>query len=90
MLRSIPNLNIVVPVDAHEAIDAIMAAYKTQGPFYIRLGRSKVPTIDNKNKFVLGKGYILEEGKDLAIIACGIMVNQALLANQLLKKKNLT
>ncbi|MCM8773563.1 MAG: transketolase family protein [Candidatus Omnitrophica bacterium] len=86
-LRPIPNIKIIVPCDALEAGEAIKVTYRTEGPFYIRLGRAKVPTIDNKKDFVLGEGYILEEGKDLAIIACGIMVNEALIANQILKKK---
>ncbi|MCM8756585.1 MAG: transketolase family protein, partial [Candidatus Omnitrophica bacterium] len=81
------NIKIIVPCDAPESAEAIKVAYKTEGPFYIRLGRAKVPTIENKKDFVLGEGYVLEEGKDLAIIACGIMVNEALIANQILKKK---
>jgi len=89
-LRAIPNIRIVVPSDGPETKDAVSAAYETNGPFYIRLGRAKIPTIENKKKFVLGKGYILEEGRNLAIVACGIMVNQALLANQALKKKGLS
>ncbi len=90
ILRSIPNIRIVVPADAPEARDAIISAYNTEGPFYIRLGRAKVPTIQNKRPFALGKGYILEEGKDLAIIACGIMVYQALEANKILKEKGIS
>ncbi|MDD5584691.1 MAG: transketolase family protein [Candidatus Omnitrophica bacterium] len=89
-LRAIPNMRIVVPADAPEARDAVIAAYENEGPFYIRLGRSKVTTIEKKKKFVLGKSYILEEGNDLAIIACGFLVNEALLANEILKKKGIS
>ncbi|MBU0694812.1 MAG: transketolase family protein [Candidatus Omnitrophica bacterium] len=86
-LRAIPNVKIVVPCDAEETKNAVIAAYKTDGPFYIRLGRSKVPTIDKKKDFVLGKGYIVEEGRDLAIISCGIMVYESLVALNFLKEK---
>jgi transketolase len=87
-LRPIPNIKIVVPGDAHEARDAVISAYNTPGPFYIRLGRSKVPTLGGKKEFVLGKGYILEEGRDIAMVACGIMVWEALGAGKILREKN--
>ncbi len=89
-LRPIPHIRIIVPADAPEARDAVLAAYETEGPFYIRLGRAKVPTIKNRPKFVLGKGYVLKEGKDLAIIACGIMVEEALKAREILKEKGIS
>ncbi len=89
-LRAIPNMRIIVPCDAPETRDAVISAYENSGPFYIRLGRAKVPTIDGKKKFELGRGYLIEEGKDLAIIACGIMVNEALLANRILKEKGIS
>ena len=89
-LRSIPNIKIIVPADAPETKEAIISAYRNQGPFYIRLGRSKVTTINKKKKFALGKGYVLEEGKDLAIIACGIMVNEVLKAQHILKEKGIS
>lgn len=88
-MRSIPQMKVVVPCDAQETAQAVISAYKTPGPFYIRIGRAKVPEIEGKKEFVLGKGYFLEEGKDLAIIACGLMVYQAKLALEILKKENL-
>jgi len=89
-VRSIPGMRVVVPCDGPETKAAILAAYKEKGPFYIRIGRSKVPTIEGKPKFSLGKGYILEEGKDVAIIACGMMVSQGRLAMEILKKQGLS
>lgn len=89
-LRAIPNIKIVVPVDAWETRSAVIAAYEQEGPFYIRLGRSKVTTIENKKDFSLGKGYTLSEGKDIAIVACGIMVYEALMASEALKKKGIS
>jgi len=88
--RAIPNMQIIVPCDGPETKDAVVAAYKNAGPFYIRLGRSKVPTIADKKKFVFGKGYYLREGDDLAIIATGMMVNEALKASDMLKDKGIS
>jgi len=86
-MRSIPKMKVIVPCDAYETRDAVLAAYKEKGPFYIRIGRGKVPTIENKKKFILGKGYILEEGKDIAIFFSGLMGDQAKRALSLLKKE---
>ena len=87
LMRVIPNMNIIIPCDGPQTREAVVAVSQTPGPFYLRLGRPKVPTIENKGKFELGKAQILAEGKDLTIIACGIMVNEALIAaNNLLKK----
>lgn len=80
LMRVIPNMNIIVPCDGPQTRQAVIAAVNTDGPFYIRLGRPKVPTIENKGEFQLGKAQVLTEGKDITIIACGIMVNEALVA----------
>lgn len=88
-LRAIPNIRIIVPADGPEAKAAIIAAFENEGPFYIRLGRSKIPTLEGKKDFKLGCGYYLREGKDIVIIACGIMVYEALLARDLLKEKGI-
>ncbi len=81
LMRAIPaNMTIIVPCDAEETTQAIFAAANTPGPMYIRLGRPKVLTITGKKEFKIGKSYTLREGNDVAIIACGIMVEQALAA----------
>ena len=90
VLRAIPNIRIVVPSDAWEAKSAIISAYENEGPFYIRLGRSKITTIANKKNFILGKGYIVKEGRDLAIVASGIMVSEVLSASEILNKKGIS
>ncbi len=87
IFRAIPNMKIIVPADGPQTKEAIMAAYQIPGPFYVRLGRWKSATIFKENDFTFGKGQIVKEGKDLAIIACGIMVNEALAASDLLKEK---
>ena len=88
--RAIPNMKIIVPADAAQTREAVIAAYQTPGPFYIRLGRSKIPTLQKKSDFVFGKGQIIEEGKDLAIITCGIMVNESLMASKILGEKGIS
>ncbi|MFA5092684.1 MAG: transketolase family protein [Candidatus Omnitrophota bacterium] len=86
LMRVLPNMNIIVPCDGPQTADAIIAAANQPGPFYIRLGRSKTPTIEGKGKFELGKAQILAEGNDATIVACGIMVSQALAAVKSLAK----
>ena len=89
LMRVIPNMNIIVPCDGPQTREAVIAAVNTKGPFYIRLGRPKVPTIENKGEFKLGKAQILTEGKDISIIACGIMVVEALAAVKSLAEKGI-
>lgn len=87
LMRVIPNMNIIVPCDGPQTADAIKTAAEVEGPFYVRLGRPKVPTIENKPEFKFGKAQVLREGKDIAIIACGIMVQEALNAAKNLAEK---
>lgn len=87
LMRVIPNMNIIVPCDGEQTREAIIACANTAGPFYVRLGRPKVNTIENKGEFKLGRAQVLKEGNDVAIIACGILVQEALnAANSLLGK----
>lgn len=90
LMRVIPNMNIIVPCDGPQTRDAVLAAANTKGPFYIRLGRAKVPTLENKGEFKFGKAEVLVPGKDLAIIACGVMVGQALAAVKNLSAKGIS
>jgi transketolase len=80
LMRVLANMNIIVPCDGPQTTDAVMTAVNTPGPFYIRLGRSKTPTIENKGEFKFGKAQVISEGNDATIVACGIMVSQALAA----------
>jgi len=88
LMRVIPNINIIVPCDGPQTKDAVITAANTEGPFYIRLGRPKVATV-NKPEFEFGKAQVLTQGNDISIIACGIMVNEALLAAESLKAKGI-
>jgi transketolase len=83
IMRAIPNMVVIVPADAVETKKAIRAAVEYTGPVFIRLGREPVPIVSELNGgFQIGKGLILREGKDVAIIACGIMVDIALEASK--------
>jgi transketolase len=87
LMRSIPNMNIVVPCDGPQTREAIIACARLKGPFYVRLGRMKFPTLPQRPEFKFGKAQVLREGKDITIIACGLMVNEALLAANSLAQK---
>ena len=80
LMRTIPGMTIINPSDDVEAKAAVEAAYKLDGPVYLRFGRLAVPVInDNADyKFEIGKGVVLKEGKDLTIIATGLEVNESL------------
>ncbi len=80
-LRALPNLTLVSPCDYLEAKKATKAICEMVGPAFIRFGRPAVPMFTNDDTpFILGKANILREGNDVAIIACGLLVWQALLA----------
>lgn len=87
LMRLLPNMKVVVPSDAIEAQKATIAAGHTKGPLYLRLGRERAPVITKeKDEFTIGKANIIRPGTDLTIIACGIMVYQAIKAAQDLKR----
>lgn len=87
LMRAISNMTIVVPCDAPETKETILACAQYPGPVYVRLGRPKVPTIPKKDGFKIGRARILQEGKDVSIIACGMMVKQAQDAAKILEKE---
>ena len=73
LMRGLLNMTVLVPADGPEAYKAVMAAAAYDGPVYIRLGRSAVPTVtDPDADFVIGKGKLLREGTDVTLIACGM------------------
>ena len=88
LMRTIPGMVVINPSDDVEARAAVKAAYEHVGPVYMRFGRLAVPVInDNEDyKFELGKGVVLREGKDLAIIASGLPVANCLEAAEMLAK----
>ena len=87
LMRSIPGMVVMSPADDVEAKAMVRAAYKHQGPVYMRFGRAAVPVIHEEGmKFEIGKGEILKDGKDVAIIANGLLVAEALTAAEELKE----
>ena len=86
LMRTIPGMTILNPADAVEAKAAVEAALNTEGPFYLRFGRYAVPVINDRPdyKFEVGKGVTLADGKDVTIVATGLMVSMALEARELL------
>ena len=87
LMRLIPYMKIIAPCDGPQTKDAVWAAYNTPGPVYVRLGRPKVPTIPGRGPFKFGEAEVLTNGKDVSIIACGIMLKQALDAAAILEKE---
>ena len=87
LVSSLPGITVIVPADVVEARQAIEAAARTPGPFYIRTGRPKIPVIyDDTYEFKLGKADQLRPGKDVTVIALGIMVKPALDAAEALER----
>ncbi|MGE5423087.1 MAG: transketolase family protein [Ignavibacteriales bacterium] len=90
IMRAIPNLKVIVPCDGPSTLKAIQAVYDEPGPCYIRLGRSKVAVVhEDDMDFAIGKAIRLRAGKDVGIIACGLMVQEALKAADLLAEKGI-
>ena len=90
LMRSVPNMTVIVPADGVETQKVIAKIVEYEGPVYVRLGRSKIPVIyDESYDFKIGKGNILKEGQDVTIIACGIIVSEALEAAKLLKEEGI-
>lgn len=90
MMRALPNMTVLVPADAYQAEHMVEAALNHEGPVYMRLSRAKTALItDPKEAFEIGKAKVLRKGKDLTIVACGIMVAFALEAAEILKENDI-
>lgn len=92
IMRTIPGMVIISPADAVETRAAVEAAIKHYGPVYLRLGRLSVPVIYDQAtyKFEIGKGVQVHDGKDVTIIANGLMVHEALTAKKLLDEEGIS
>ena len=87
LMRSIPGMTVICPADDVEAKAAVKAAYLMDGPVYLRFGRLAVPVFHAEDyKFEIGKGEVIKEGKDVAIIANGLLVYEAIQAAEELAK----
>lgn len=80
LMRAIPGMTVICPADANEARAAVMAIADYNGPVYMRLARLATPVFEGDmiKPFELGKANVLREGKDVALFATGLMVNEAL------------
>jgi transketolase len=91
IMTTLPNMRVIVPCDAIETTKAVDACIAHEGPFYIRLGRPEMPTITKEvDVLKLGKGVVMREGKDITLIATGIMVSRCLLAAQKLANRGIS
>jgi len=91
LMRTIPGMTIINPADAVEARAAVEAALNINGPVYLRFGRMAVPVINEADaKFEVGKGVQMADGKDVTIVATGIMVNMALEAAKTLEAEGIS
>ena len=91
LMRVLPHMTVIVPADAKEAQRATIQAAEIKGPVYIRLGRSPSPVITkDEDFFKIGRANVLREGKDVSIIACGLMVCEAILACEELVKEGIS
>lgn len=86
LMRVLPNMVVLVPSDATQAHNAVLAAYSHPGPVYIRTTRPDTPNFTKSQPFEIGKAYIYREGKDITICACGIQVYDALMVAEELSK----
>lgn len=92
IMRSIPNIIILSPADCTETAKAIVAAYNCDNPVYIRLtGEQNNPIVYTQNyDFTIGKAIELVDGKDIALVATGTMVNECLQAQKILESKGIS
>ena len=84
LMRVIPGMTVIVPADANETRKAVFALADFQGPAYLRLARLATPVFEEDQPFEIGKANVLRDGTDVAIFACGLMVNESLEAAKLL------
>ncbi len=89
LMRSLPNMKVIVPADYNETYLAVLESLNMGGPVYIRTSRAKSPVIIEKERFELGRADVLREGKDVTVVACGMMVSLALEAAELLEKEGI-
>ncbi|MBR6789320.1 MAG: transketolase family protein [Oscillospiraceae bacterium] len=91
LMRTIPGMTIINPADDVEAKAAVKAAAKHDGPVYLRFGRLAVPVFNDPEtyEFEIGKGQTVRDGKDITIVATGLMVNEAIEAGKILEAEGI-
>jgi transketolase len=90
LMRVLPGMKVLIPADASQTKAAVLAAVDEPGPVYIRFGRNPVPVIyGDRTNVTFGRGDMLAEGDDLCIVACGVMVGEALEARRMLSSRGI-
>ncbi len=90
IMRALPGMTVIVPADSVETEQVVHRIADHPGPVYVRLSRAAFPVIFDKNyRFEIGKAHEIKKGKDIAIVACGILVGHALEAAQILEKEGI-
>lgn len=93
LMRSLPNMTVIVPGDYYEAKAATLAAAKHQGPVFLRFGRADYPVIEqihDQGDFEIGKAKVARPGNDITIVSTGTMIGEALGAADILEKQNVS
>lgn len=90
LMSSLPGFVVMSPSDAFQAKALVREAVRHKGPVYIRTGRPKAPLLyDDKHRFEIGKGVRLREGKEISLVANGLLVFEALLAEETLRQEGI-
>ena len=91
LMRALPGMTVLVPCDYNQTVQATLAAARYEGPVYLRFGRPSVPNFtDPDEPFEIGKIYNLNPGKDVTLIACGLLVWEALKAAEALEAEGIS
>jgi Transketolase, C-terminal subunit len=91
IMRSIPNMTVLVPADGTETKKMTMKICEYNGPVYMRINRLDLPDLfPEEQDFKIGRSYLIREGKDVVIFACGIMVSKAVQAAETLEKEGIS
>jgi len=91
IMRAIPNMTVIVPVDAIETKKVVRAVIEYPGPVYVRISRTSLPILTEEDTpFQIGKVSLIKDGSDITIFACGLMVYQALRAREILADRGIS
>ena len=91
-MRALPNMHVLVAADPGEVWPAVKAAVEMDGPVFVRLGRAVTQVLHDENNtiFIPGKAELLRDGKDVCLMAVGMMVNESIKAAELLEAKGIS
>jgi len=91
LMTSLPNFKVIVPADSESTAALVKESTRVHGPIYMRCGRPKAPIVYKPGtSFSIGKGVMVKEGNDITLVACGLLVYEALVASDILGEKNIS